>query len=95
MNYDNATLLKHFQLSANMVTHLKSQPTNDEKLVLYGLYKQSNIGNCNIEKPNNILHPVDYAKYKAWMNVKDVDKIKAMNIYIDIVDKLIDKYGVK
>lgn len=92
--YDEAAVTKYFDLSAKMVTSLKKTPTNDEKLSLYGLYKQSTCGNCNTLEPNKLFSPVENAKWQAWKACYGKTKLIAMDSYSQLVTKLIDKYGV-
>jgi diazepam-binding inhibitor (GABA receptor modulating acyl-CoA-binding protein) len=54
---------------------------NDTLLVLYGLFKQANEGNCNTSKPN-FLDPKGQAKWTAWNENKDMEKQIAMRRYI-------------
>ena len=39
-----------FKTAADEVTKLSKDPTNDEKLSIYGLYKQGTVGDCNTGK---------------------------------------------
>lgn len=84
---------KRFELSAKMIVNLKTKPTDSEKLELYGLYKQSTVGDCNISEPFRVL-VVEHAKWDAWNSNKGTNKIKAMNKYSDLTMKLINKYGI-
>lgn len=60
--------------------------TNENKLKLYGLYKQALFGNINIEKPN-FWKRVDLAKWYAWNDNKNIDKEDAKRKYIELVDE--------
>lgn len=86
---------EYFEMSAKLVLSLKSGITNDEKLKLYGLYKQSINCNCNISAPSKLFNPVDHAKYNTWNNLKGTSKEDAMELYVDYVTKMVDKYGIK
>ena len=59
---------------------------NETLLSLYGLYKQSTCGNCNISEPYKIYYK-DHAKYIAWLKNKDISKENAMESYIKLVKK--------
>jgi diazepam-binding inhibitor (GABA receptor modulating acyl-CoA-binding protein) len=63
--------------------------SDDEKLELYGLYKQALFGNCNIEKPNRIYFK-EYSKYNAWNENKGMEREKAMQLYIKKVKILLN-----
>ena len=61
--------------------------SDDDKLYLYGNYKQALFGNNTNEKPS-ILNRVEIEKWKIWNNLKDVSKEDAMKNYIKRVKKL-------
>lgn len=84
---------KRFELSAKMVKNLKKEPKDDELLKLYGLYKQSTVGNCDTQQPC-VFNLKDNSKWKAWNNCKNKTKEKSMTEYSDYVMTLIEKYGV-
>ena len=61
--------------------------SNEDKLYLYGNYKQALIGNNNNEKPS-ILNRVEMEKWKSWNSFKDISKEDSMKNYIKKVKKL-------
>ena len=63
--------------------------TDDDKLYLYGYYKQAKIGNCNIEKPN-FYKITDNKKYSAWKEREGINKDLAMKCYIKKVKQLLE-----
>jgi len=88
--------MSEFTTKAEDVKNLKANPTDDEKLKLYGLYKQATVGDCNIERPGTF--SMDFAgkaKWDAWNGNKGTDKEKAEQDYVVVVDELIAKYGRK
>lgn len=84
---------KRFDLSASTVKKLKTSPTNDELLKLYGLYKQAT-GDCNTTRPTGLLDYKEKAKWDAWNSNKGMKPTDAMTKYSDFVMKLIEKYGL-
>ncbi|KAI3385301.1 hypothetical protein SNEBB_002694, partial [Seison nebaliae] len=62
-----------FDEAAAVVKKLKSQPSDEDQLELYGYYKQVNVGNVNIDRPG-MLKMRERAKWDAWNSVKDTDK---------------------
>jgi diazepam-binding inhibitor (GABA receptor modulator, acyl-CoA-binding protein) len=62
-------------------------PSDNEKLELYGLYKQINFGNNNESKPWSYQIEKSY-KWQAWKNNKDLTKEQAMKLYIELVNKI-------
>lgn len=91
---EKVTPKSRFDLAITVIRQVSDDDiTNEEKLKLYGLYKQSTIGNCNIEPPNQILDFRGYKKYQQWNKCKGISKDDAMNQYSDFVIKMVDKYG--
>ncbi len=86
---------KRFELSAKMVKLLKPGPSDNDLLKLYGLFKQSNFGDCNTTEPTKLFSPKENAKWNAWHSVKGMKKSEAMTKYSDFAMTLINKYGVK
>lgn len=85
---------EQFQLSVQLVNGLAKKPTDNELLQLYGLYKQSNEGECKTEEPS-FLYVKERAKWNAWKACKGKNKNTAMSEYSDLALKLADKYGTK
>lgn len=83
-----------FLNAAEYVKKLSSKPNNDELSKLYGLYKQSVVGNININEPS-IFSIKEYQKWKAWNKYKNMSKFDAECNYITFVNELINKYGIK
>lgn len=63
----------------------KTNPNNEEKLKLYGLYKQINDGNCNRSKPW-AYQLEESAKWKAWDGNRNKSKEECMGLYINLVN---------
>jgi len=62
---------------------------DDTLLLLYGLYKQTTVGGCNIVEPYKIYYK-EYAKYTAWNNNKDMSKENSMKAYVKLVKKILN-----
>jgi diazepam-binding inhibitor (GABA receptor modulator, acyl-CoA-binding protein) len=80
-------LLKKFETASQEVKQLPSRPDNETLLKLYSLYKQSTEADVIGERPGF----ADFkgrAKYDAWAKLKGTSKEKAMQDYIDLVEKL-------
>jgi len=82
-----------FKDAQETVKNLKSRPSNDELLSLYAHYKQATEGEVSGDRPG-VFNLKERAKYDAWNNLKGTSKSQAESQYIDIVNKLIGKYGV-
>ncbi|KAL7753853.1 Acyl-CoA binding domain containing 5 [Sorochytrium milnesiophthora] len=57
------------------------EPSPEEKLKFYGLYKQATEGNCNVKKPA-FWDLVSRAKRDAWIALKDMPKLTAKQQYV-------------
>ncbi|XP_015420531.1 PREDICTED: acyl-CoA-binding domain-containing protein 7 isoform X2 [Myotis davidii] len=75
------SLQADFDRAAEDVRKLKARPDDEELKELYGLYKQSVIGDINIECP-------------GMLDLKGLSKEDAMNAYISKAKELIEKHGI-
>jgi acyl-CoA-binding protein len=73
------------------VNILNTPPTDEEKNILYGLYKQTMYGNINVEKP----YLFDLVGRSKWNSNKDKNTDQAKTEYVEFVKTLILKYGLK
>eukprot|EP00871_Galdieria_phlegrea_P003924 jgi/Galph1/4532/GphlegSOOS_G3146.1 len=76
-----------FEKAAEQVKKLPSASNND-KLELYGYYKQANEGDCSTGKPGGLFNQKDKAKWEAWNSKKGTSKEEAQRKYIEKVDQL-------
>lgn len=77
-----------FNKASNYLSQNKNiNVSNQDKLSLYGFYKQAISGKCNISKPQGI-NMVQQAKWQQWNNLGEMTKEEAMENYIQIVKKL-------
>lgn len=82
-----------FNIAAEIVKKLKQTPSNEELLVLYGLFKQSTVGDNNNDAPG-FLDFKGKSKHQAWLNYKGKSTYNSEVEYITYVNDLISKYGV-
>ncbi|KAI5932805.1 Acyl-CoA-binding domain-containing protein 7 [Manis javanica] len=87
------SLQADFDRAAEDVRRLKTKPDDEELKELYGLYKQSIIGDIDIECPA-MLDLRGKAKWEAWNLQKGLSKEDAMSAYISKAKELIEKYGI-
>ncbi|MCC7534670.1 MAG: acyl-CoA-binding protein [Deltaproteobacteria bacterium] len=71
------------QLRVKAVTSL----SNDTLLELYGLYKQSTVGDVDGKRPG-MMDIRGRAKYDAWASRKSMTREAAMKAYVALVDRL-------
>ncbi|XP_062841939.1 acyl-CoA-binding domain-containing protein 7 [Trichomycterus rosablanca] len=82
-----------FEQIAEDVKKVKTRPTDQELLDLYGLYKQATVGDINIDAPG-ALNLKGKAKWDAWNSRKGMSTDDAMTEYITLAKEVIDKYGM-
>lgn len=84
------SIKQSFDSAVKIVSQMKQQPSNEEKLILYKYYKQATIGDVNIPQPG-FLDFTGKAKWDAWNSVKGINSENAMQMYIKTVNLLISK----
>nr|CAD1830996.1 unnamed protein product [Ananas comosus var. bracteatus] len=77
---------EEFEEHAEKAKTLPENTTNENKLILYGLYKQATVGAVNTVCRPGIFNLKDRAKWDAWRLWKS--KEEAMNDYITKVKQL-------
>ncbi|XP_043965946.1 acyl-CoA-binding protein-like [Gambusia affinis] len=82
-----------FEKAAEEVKVLKQRPDHGEMSELYGLYKQATVGDVNTERPG-MFDFTGKAKWDAWNPKKGLSKEAAMAGYVELVEKLKEKYGM-
>lgn len=84
-----------FDDAAEQATHLLKVNDIEESEIkkLYGLYKQSTIGNCNTSRPS-FWNPMKQAKWDAWNDFRNVSQDQAKEDYIKLVEFLSIKYSI-
>lgn len=83
-----------FDEAANSVKNLIQKPTNEELLELYGLFKHTNFGDNNTKKPSAFWLK-ERAKWESWLTHKGKAITETETLYIELVKKLIVKYGLE
>ncbi len=82
-----------FKQCAEDVMKLKRDPTNEEMLEVYALYKQTMVGNCNTDAPG-FFNFKSKAKWDAWNAKKGLSSALAKNEYVKYVECLKTTYSV-
>lgn len=72
------------------VLKLKTKPSNETLLELYSLYKQATEGDAKGQRPG-LLDIRGRAKYDAWVLKKGMTQEEAMEVYVDLVDRLLSE----
>lgn len=84
---------QEFNDFAAKVKNLKTQPSNDQLLKLYGLYKQATVGNVNTARPG-MFDLKGKAKWDAWKALENTSTEEARKQYIQLVQELIAELGL-
>ena len=82
----------NFQKAIEYIKNLSQDPSNEELLELYGLYKQATLGNNNTNKPS-IFNYKGLKKWQSWTSFKDITSDMAKTKYILLVQKLVNEYS--
>ncbi len=80
-------LQTQFQTAAQEAQALSEKPSNENLLLLYSYYKQATTGDVSGKRPG-FTNMVGRAKYDAWSKLKGTNQDEAMQVYIDLVEKL-------
>ncbi|WCJ20605.1 Acyl-CoA-binding protein [Euphorbia peplus] len=83
-------LKEDFEEHAEKVKTLPETTTNENKLILYGLFKQATVGPVTTARPG-IFNMRDRAKWDAWKAVEAKTSEEAMNDYITKVQQLLEE----
>ena len=76
-----------FEQAAQAVKQLSTDPGNEVKLRLYGLYKQATEGDVTGSRPG-FTNPVGRQKYDAWAKLSGTSQEAAQEQYVAIVRDL-------
>eukprot|EP00898_Chlorokybus_atmophyticus_P004551 jgi/Chlat1/5097/Chrsp33S05107 len=90
----NMGLEEDFNTAADNAKKLPESTTNEEKLILYGLFKQATVGDCDTQRPG-MFNMRDRAKWDAWNANKGMDKETAKQNYVAKVEQLAEQYNVQ
>lgn len=80
--------IKQFEEAVADSKTLSEKPSNETILKLYALYKQSTVGDVNVDPPANPFDFVGKAKYEAWLEQTGKTREESMKEYIDLVQFL-------
>ncbi|CAA6667067.1 unnamed protein product [Spirodela intermedia] len=84
------SLKEEFEEYARKAMTLPENTTNENKLILYGLYKQATIGPVNADRPG-VFNQRARAKWDAWKAVEGKSQEEAMSDYITKVKQLLEE----
>lgn len=76
-----------FETAAREVKDLSTKPSNEDMLLLYGLYKQSTVGDNTAAAPG-MFDFTGKAKHAAWLANVGMSCAEAQTKYIAVVARL-------
>ncbi|CAF1930874.1 hypothetical protein Bca4012_073096 [Brassica carinata] len=82
-------LKEEFEEQAEKVKKLTASPSNEDLLILYGLYKQATVGPVTTSRPG-MFSMKERAKWDAWKAVEGKSTDEAMSDYITKVKQLLE-----
>ncbi|CAH8382248.1 unnamed protein product [Eruca vesicaria subsp. sativa] len=82
-------LKEDFEEHAEKVRTLTTSPSNEDLLILYGLFKQATVGPVNTSRPG-MFSMKERAKWDAWKAVEAKSTDEAMSDYITKVKQLLE-----
>lgn len=82
-------LVQEFENSAEQIKNCGKTFNDDTLLKLYGYYKQSTKGDCDIDCPA-FWQAKEKAKWEAWNQHRGMKNDHAMKRYIKLVSNLIE-----
>ncbi|KAL6544177.1 Acyl-CoA-binding domain-containing protein 2 [Orobanche gracilis] len=82
-----------FDEYAKKVEELPKSTTNEDLLVLYGLFKRVTVGSVDKPRPGGLFNRKDQAKWDAWQAVEGKSKEEAMRDYIVKVKQLLGEHS--
>lgn len=82
-------ILQKFEEAAEKIKETKVQLSDEQKLEIYGLYKQSTVGDVNVPRPDGWFDMVGKAKWDAWKKLEGLTKEDAQSKYITLVTSFI------
>lgn len=90
MGGSDENLKQEFLCAVENIKKSNKNLDNDILLKLYGYYKQSTIGDCNIECPA-FWQIKEKAKWEAWEQHKGMKKTHGMKKYIKLVENILSE----
>ena len=78
----------NFELAAANIKQITVPVSDGNLLKLYGLYKQSTVGDVNTERPS-FWDLTGKAKWDSWKSYEGISEETAKEKYIKLVDELL------
>jgi len=85
--------METFENSVDCVLRLSKEPSSEDKLLLYGLFKQATVGDVNNDCPS-IFYSIARMKWHAWNTHRGKTTDQAKSEYIIVMKRLISEIGI-
>ncbi|KAI7866241.1 acyl CoA binding protein-domain-containing protein [Spinellus fusiger] len=89
-HYSDTHVHQRYSRALSIVQQLPAsssfQPTKEQKLELYALYKQVSNGNVSTHRPG-IFDLVGRAKWDAWKSLEGMNRLEAKHCYVETLLK--------
>lgn len=96
INLEKDTLEEAFNKAQAQLVKLSNLPSREVIMKVYGLYKQSTVGDINVERPGFFSTDLKgKAKHDAWSQYKGMKKETACLDYIKLVQELVEQDSKK
>ncbi|KAL4106001.1 hypothetical protein PRIC1_004056 [Phytophthora ramorum] len=82
-----------FERAAHELTAGRVALSDGQKLQLYGLFKQSTAGDCQVTAPS-AFRPVERAKWTSWQQLRGTQRNEAKHQYVALVQTLLPNFQV-
>ncbi|CAN6899732.1 unnamed protein product [Brassica oleracea] len=82
-------VVEDFEEHAENVKKLTTSPSNEDLLILYGLYKQATVGPVTTSRPG-MFSMKERAKWDAWKALEGKSTDEAMSDYVTKVKQLLE-----
>ncbi|KAK9699076.1 hypothetical protein RND81_08G151400 [Saponaria officinalis] len=86
------TLKEEFEQHCEKVKSL-TQATNEDLLIIYGLFKQATVGNVDTSRPG-MFDPKGRAKWDSWKSFEGKSADDAMTEYITKAKQMLEANGL-
>ncbi|KAL9271169.1 Acyl-CoA-binding domain-containing protein [Drosera capensis] len=87
------SLTEEFELYAEKAKTLPDSTSDENKLILYGLYKQATVGDVNTSRPG-IFDQKGRYKWDFWKKNEGKSQEEAKSDYITKVKQLLEEAGL-
>ncbi|PWN52336.1 acyl-CoA-binding protein [Violaceomyces palustris] len=83
---------KAVEIVQGMPSDGEVQPSQDDKLKFYGLYKQATVGDVNTSRPG-LFDLAGKYKWDAWNSNKGLSKEEAEQKYVEALIAILEKHS--